>query len=1558
MRKKQRLLSGVLIVVMVLCLTACGDKPTPTATNTPTNTPTAEPTKSPSATPTNTPEVTPEPTKTPTAEPTKAPTSTPVPTNTPTAEPTKEPTKAPTAEPTKAPTAEPTKAPTATPLPTSTPAPTATPVPVALTTPVITVNSEETGLTWTTVEHAVKMQLKVNDGAYADATEYAFPATAGSYTVKVKAIGDGKAYLDSEEAVFTFTVANSSITVDKTATATAKLQFAGKSLKVKNGENYIAIPDGVPFDSATKTYTYSSSIGCRIELKAEKGWNDTEKVYYPEDTFKGVTLVPFATSDFVLEDASSNNTNELLTAAWPDTKYSGDKWVDSNATVTAARSYKTEFGKAMQLNCWTNGTAFAYTTSYSVSEGYKAIEFDIRGDGLSDVTIQITNKTSHVFAKNNIGKIDKNTWVHVVIPMDNANWQLAYDGTHTFTETDILKRMGYVDSAEALSAFDEFAFIFKGQDANYSNTVLCIDNVKFTTNGTGNVTKEPLQYVVSFEDGTTGNTYNKSGWTEYSYGWVNETGTMNCREKGGSKVVNMKAGNDGARQYTFGGGSMNFGNFDTIDVKIGNYYNSGTTPIQVKVGLVRGDKSVKYIIGDSSNFVTVPSTSDAMVLASTLLGHEIKFDAMNVYGIVFTLKASADTWFYVDDITLTNSTNPEVVQKLDFEDGTAGIAYADTTMSSMWKRQVYKMGDKTGSNLSMNCRNEQNNGASLSNKVVNFVSTSSYKRFTYSTGNVLGSFNHLSLWVGNYYSGTTDIQFKVSVLDENSAETWVIGDASNYVTVAPGTGMNIYDGEFARKNVKAIRVYVKSASDNKYLYIDDLALDNVPETLGTPSVSVKADGTGLEWAAVTGASGYKVKVNGGEYFDAADYTFPTEAGDYTVKVKAIGDGINYKDGGEAVFTFAAVESGSITTAKTSEDTVTFTFTGLGCKYSNDGKNFSDVGMALYNSEAGKYIITAAQLGDGTQTLTLKVPAGFDSTAKKLYIADKTVEVKLFVTASSPLVIEDVSVNNTDALLKAAWDIKKFASTSWETTSATITAGNSYAGSFGKAMQLNFWNNDTAFKFAKTYNTDLLFDAISVDVFGDGIANVKLQLSDSKSGVYATINLGTIPANQWLAVTIPMSASGWQLTYGTSNYSFAQALPVMGLYSTEELFQYFDTVSIVLNGHTTSGSTSVILADNLKFVPEFSGSTVTTTPINAHFLTFEDGKVGSTYQNSRWTVRQYKEDWFAETGKMNSRSKNGSRVVNMYADSTSRKYTFATGSKIGNYDGFSLDLANTYAAGAISVKIGFITDQSGTLFTPSLPGADANGFLSVPNTSTLGAATDGMVSALDLINAGIVQAGGTPLTGLNFTARDIYGIVFTVKASATTYLYIDNLTLTSSTAASPAQTLDFEDVQTDTGYSGTALSNLWTCQAYKYDWKPMTSLDMNVRNEMRNGNSVTVSNNKVVNLVATSAKEYTYALADNAKIGTYNRLVLSLGNYFTGAGNISYKIAVVDGSGSKTYLVGSSSEYATFAPTTELVRKEYSFTTQDVYKIMIWVKNPDSSTSARYLYVDDISLYTE
>lgn len=79
-----------------------------------------------------------------------------------------------------------------------------------------------------------------------------------------------------------------------------------------------------------------------------------------------------------------------------------------------------------------------------------------------------------------------------------------------------------------------------------------------------------------------------------------------------------------------------------------------------------------------------------------------------------------------------------------------------------------------------------------------------------------------------------------------------------------------------------------------------IADEAAPEKLSAPVVSV--DGTTVSWNAVEGATGYVVTVNGtsGEAITQTSYT-PAETADgqYTVTVKAIGDGVVYLDSDES-----------------------------------------------------------------------------------------------------------------------------------------------------------------------------------------------------------------------------------------------------------------------------------------------------------------------------------------------------------------------------------------------------------------------------------------------------------------------------------------------------------------------------------------------------------------------------------------------------------------------------------------------------------------------------------
>ena len=110
-------------------------------------------------------------------------------------------------------------------------------------------------------------------------------------------------------------------------------------------------------------------------------------------------------------------------------------------------------------------------------------------------------------------------------------------------------------------------------------------------------------------------------------------------------------------------------------------------------------------------------------------------------------------------------------------------------------------------------------------------------RFTFSTGQSLGIANTLSLKVGNYWSNAENMSVKIKVVDVNGNETFILGDANNWVTIPKTEDVVPQTITFSDTEVKAVVFITKSSvNGSTFLYIGDVHLTH-EEPAPSPSAN-------------------------------------------------------------------------------------------------------------------------------------------------------------------------------------------------------------------------------------------------------------------------------------------------------------------------------------------------------------------------------------------------------------------------------------------------------------------------------------------------------------------------------------------------------------------------------------------------------------------------------------------------------------------------------------------------------------------------------------------------
>lgn len=201
---------------------------------------------------------------------------------------------------------------------------------------------------------------------------------------------------------------------------------------------------------------------------------------------------------------------------------------------------------------------------------------------------------------------------------------------------------------------------------------------------------------------------------------------------------------------------------------------------------------------------------------------------------------------------------------------------------------------------------------------------------------------------------------------------------------------------------------------------------------------------------------------------------------------------------------------------------------------------------------------------------------------------------------------------------------------------------------------------------------------------------------------------------------------------------------------------FGGSALVIEAELTDNNIFVINSVTGSYASSFQASLEgkTARPCASVNLNFEDGAGSGAYADSHWTEDRYGTDWAAvPTVEMNSRDKNGSKVVNFVASDMTRRYIYQPDVSMGPVNHLDIDLGHYFdgsAANVIQYKI-ILIDGGGT--EHYLAGTSST-FAEITKDTTSGLST----FSYDF--------------GLTVGAK--VKIVTKASASNASYLYADNL----------------------------------------------------------------------------------------------------------------------------------------------------------------------------------------
>ena len=309
------------------------------------------------------------------------------------------------------------------------------------------------------------------------------------------------------------------------------------------------------------------------------------------------------------------------------------------------------------------------------------------------------------------------------------------------------------------------------------------------------------------------------------------------------------------------------------------------------------------------------------------------------------------------------------------------------------------------------------------------------------------------------------------------------------------------------------------------------------------------------------------KLDDGDWTEGTTVSYSEVEGEHTVTAKAIEDE-NGLESAAISFTYETVKT-ALTITSTGTDSFTVAFTG--------------VSLAMLNGETYEacetYEYTAVQPG----TYTFKALGGWDADSSTFYAGEDEKSFTVLKAAEGKLVIEDAT-GATDSILQEEWEVKKYDNSgNWVDTTASIAAGKTYDGNDCAIFEC--WNNGTKFRYGKTYEATEMYNVLSFDIKGDGVAKLELSIKDSNSGIYINYSLGTLP-NAWMHYDISLYDTNWKLYYNGAGYPLHDAIAsygsMFGVRSEDEVIPFCDTLSFILNGYIAGGPNAHIYFDEVSF----------------------------------------------------------------------------------------------------------------------------------------------------------------------------------------------------------------------------------------------------------------------------------------------------------------------------------------------------------------------------------------
>lgn len=346
------------------------------------------------------------------------------------------------------------------------------------------------------------------------------------------------------------------------------------------------------------------------------------------------------------------------------------------------------------------------------------------------------------------------------------------------------------------------------------------------TNSSGNTTSygfennyvaEAKPFTVDFADATVGAAYNSTSWIqERQEGevWHALSNQMNCREKDGTRVINMTSGYGYRYRYNYNEFGQPLGGINKVTLQLGNYFSGIEIPVRIIV--IDSLGRYHYLFGDDGGYFSFPVTTG-------LETFEFDIDYCDVQMITFEFLSDAQqsVYFYVGPMEFgyreADYSKKIANTTIGFEDGIVGTSYENP----MWTQEKYVNGEWQKVTGQMNCRQKDND--IITNMVCGY---GILYRYTYNfSEDQIGYANDISFRFGNYFTNAEDIYVKIYAITTDGRIRYFYGGEDSFQTFPAGYEYQGWGHSTEPIEIKTFVFIVKSDMyGSAYFYVGPIRL--------------------------------------------------------------------------------------------------------------------------------------------------------------------------------------------------------------------------------------------------------------------------------------------------------------------------------------------------------------------------------------------------------------------------------------------------------------------------------------------------------------------------------------------------------------------------------------------------------------------------------------------------------------------------------------------------------------------------------------------------------------